>query len=255
MADEGASITHTVFRVLQVLTLITAWSLMAAIVSWYNENTVKQPGGVLALFIILILSSVWAFCILIATARARNTALWITFWDIVASMFCHLNFLPYSPTMLTSTVIALIVGVATTANIANYQCNAVKSNQQQTIYIVDGRQVSSNSVQQGDNDDDDIWDQSDYCNLLKAAWGLAIANIIMFFITAILAAVIYKQNQRPREETTIYVDERSPAPVVHEKIYTNDYPRRPRRSHHSSRSTHSHRSRPRSRSYIVDDAV
>lgn len=236
MADEGASITHTVFRVLQVLTLITAWSLMAAIVSWYNENTVKQPGGVLALFIILILSSVWAFCILIATARARNTALWITFWDIVA-------------------MIALIVGVATTANIANYQCNAVNSNQQQTIYIVDGRQVSSNSVQQGDNDDDDIWDQSDYCNLLKAAWGLAIANIIMFFITAILAAVIYKQNQRPREETTIYVDERSPAPVVHEKIYTNDYPRRPRRSHHSSRSTHSHRSRPRSRSYIVDDAV
>jgi len=238
MADEGASTAHTVFRVLQVLTLVPAWALMAAIVSWYNENTVKQPGGVLALFIITILASVWSFCILIATARARNTALWITFWDIVA-------------------MAALIAAVATCSNIANYECSAVSQNSQQTIYIVDGRQVSSNSVQikQDTDDDDQLWDNPDYCNLIKAAWGLGIANIIMFFITAILAAVIYKQNQKPKDETTIYVDERSPAPIVHEKVYTEDYPRRPRRSHRSSRSSHSHRSRPRSRTYVVDDGL
>ena len=35
MANQGAGQAHTVFRILQILTLVPAWALMAAVVSWY----------------------------------------------------------------------------------------------------------------------------------------------------------------------------------------------------------------------------
>ncbi|TGZ76327.1 hypothetical protein EX30DRAFT_324836, partial [Ascodesmis nigricans] len=176
MADDGTYNAHTVIRVLQVLTLIPAWALMAAIIDWYN-NKVKTPGGVMALFIITLIASVWAFCILLAVLRARNTALWITFWDLVAMG-------------------ALIAAVATTANIANYECTAAPTTSE-TVYITpEGQRISRQNIAiLNDEDDEELWNHPDYCNLLKAAWGLAIANIIMFFVTAILAGVIWKQNK------------------------------------------------------------
>lgn len=232
MAEGGASTAHTVFRVLQILTLIPAWALMAAVVHWYNSNTIGTPGGILCLFIVTLLASVWAFCILIATLRAGNTSLSIAFTDIVA-------------------MAALIAAVATTAKIANYQCNAAAVTR--TVYFTsNGQRVPVENLNDGDGDDaNDIWNYPDYCNLIKGAWALAIVNIIMFFITAILSAVISRQN----DEETIIIEERSPAPVIREKYYVDDYPRRPSRAARSHRSSRSTRSRPRSRTYIVDDTI
>lgn len=193
----------------------------------------------MALFIITLLASIWSFCILLAVVRARNTALWITFWDIVAMG-------------------ALIAAVATTSNIANYECTAVQNNPQTVYYITpEGQRIpTTNSALVGNPDEEEeLWDHPDYCNLIKGAWGLAIANIILFFITAILAAVIWKQN-KDRSKETVIVEERAPPTVVREKVYHDDYPRRPRRarrSHGGSRSSRSSRSR--SRTYIVDDGL
>jgi len=233
MADEGAAQAHMIFRVLQVLTLIPAWALMAAVVDWYNSHTVGAPGMILLLFVGCLLASVWAFCIMIAVQRAGNTALWIAFWDFVAMG-------------------VLIGAVAATNNIANYQCTNM-SRSPQTIYITpDGQRITAGGdpIEDGDKTDD-IWESPDYCGLIKGAWGLAIANIVMFFITGILAIVIYRQNEDAKKQRETVIIEEAP-PIVEEKYYPeDDYPRRPRRS---SRSHHSRRhSRPRS--YIVDDVV
>jgi hypothetical protein len=237
MADEGASQAHTVFRVLQILTLIPAWALIAAIVHWYNSNTVGAPGGVLCLFIVTLLASVWAFCILVATQRAGNTSLSIAFTDVIA-------------------MAALIAAVATTSNIANYECNTVAVNTQMVYITSTGERITMDDVAVDNRDrskTDDIWDHPDYCNLIKGAWGLAIANIIMFFITAILSVVICRQNDELKE--AFIVEQRAPPPVIREKFYADDYPRRPRRAARSHRSSRSTRSRPRSQAYIIDDAV
>jgi len=240
MASDNNNSTgqaHTVFRVLQVLTLIPAWALMAAVVSWYNSNAIRAPGGVICLFVVTLLASVWAFCILIAVLRANNTALWIAFWDIVAMG-------------------ALIAGVATTSNIANYECNAVSQNTSQTVfYTADGERITTRpnnviTTTTGDSDRD-FWDNPNNCNLIKAAWGLAIANIIMFFITALLAISIYRNNEEEMKNRTVIIDEAGP-PVI-EKVYT-EYPEQPRRARRSHRSRSSGRPR-RSASYIYEEGL
>jgi len=209
-ADEGTQVAHTIVRVFQVLTLIPAWSIMAAIVAAYNDQNIKIPGGIICLFVTTLLASIWAFCILITTLRARNTALWIAFWDIVAMAI-------------------LIAGVATTARMEN-TCATVPI----TTIVVnsDGQQVSSSS---NNNGSDPVMSTAQECALLKAAWGLAIANIFFFFITALLAFLIYRKNEQFIEEV---VEERhGPARVVREKIYTEPRPRR----HHRHQHHRSHR--------------
>ncbi|KAF8245187.1 hypothetical protein K440DRAFT_587289 [Wilcoxina mikolae CBS 423.85] len=230
MANDSAEQAHIVFRVLQVLTLIPAWALMAAVISWYNGNTINTPGGVMCLFIVTLLASVWAFCILIAVMRANNTALWIVFWDIVAMG-------------------ALIAGVATTSTIANYECAATSQNVAQTVYYTaDGQRVATRPNTIINDSNNDFWDNPDNCNIIKAAWGLAIANIIMFFITAILTVMVYKSNEEEMRNRVIVDDGR--VPVV-EKIYTQ-YPERPRRARRSHRSSRSSGRPRRSSSYIYE---
>jgi len=153
---------------------------------------------------------------------------------------------------------ALIAAVATTSNIANYECNAVAQNTNQTIYITsDGQRIATFPTNVPVDNTIDFWDNPDNCTLIKAAWGLAIANIIMFFITAILAVIIYKQNEEEMNKGRIVVVE--DAPVV-EKVYTEPagYPERPRQARRSHgrhpRSSRSSRS-PRPRSYVYDDGL
>jgi hypothetical protein len=199
----------------------------------YNSHDIDIPGGVIALFVVTLLASVWSFWILLAVLRARNTALWIAFWDIVAMG-------------------ALIASVAVTSEIATYECNAVPPNTVNTVYITsDGRRFNGIPADVDDDDRVDLWDDPDNCNLVKAAWGLAIANIIMFFITAILAVVVYRQNMGEMRNTIV-----EDAPVV-EKIYTSPagYPERPRRARRSHRSSRSSRPRSVSRTYVYNDRL
>lgn len=248
MADQGAATAHSIFRVLQILTLLPAWALLSAVLAWYNDADQETPAGIIVLFVGCLLGSIWAFAVLIVANRARNTALWMTFWDLVA-------------------MAVLIAGVAMTANIANVECGNGGQNQQVIYLTADGKRVTANeeinALNNGNDNDsgDAIWRSPDNCNLIKAAWGLAIANIIMFFITAILAGVIWKQNKEADQNTAIIVEEPMGQPtVVREKVYAdefNDYPRRPHRSkrghrdhdrHHRDHERHSRRASRSSRS-------
>lgn len=224
MANDGAYNGHNIVRLLQVLTLIPAWALMAAVVSWYNSHENRTPGSVITLFVATLLASVWAFCILIAALRARNTALWIAFWDIVAMGL-------------------LIAGVAVTSDLVNNQCTAAAAvttttNTTVVYETADGQRVAGRpalATNTNDNDDD-FWDDLNNCNLIKAAWILAIINIVLFFISAILAVVVYRQNEQEAANRVV-VEE----PIV-EKVYTEPvYPERPRRARRSHRSSRSRR--------------
>lgn len=246
-AAAGATKAHNLLRALQLLTLIPAWAILAAVVAWYNGNGVHIPGGILCLFIATLLSFAWAFCILVAVLRADNTALWIAFWDVVA-------------------LGALIAGVATTADIANYQCNAVAVNTTPTVYITsNGERIvltgpnaaaAAPAASVVPQDQRSLWVNPNNCNLIKAAWGLAIADVVMFFLTAMLAVVIYKQNEDLRRRDVVVVED-DVAGV--EKVYLA----RPKRAHRGSRrssttrTSRSSRSRARSgsRGYGYDDRL
>lgn len=204
-AQQGTNNAYTVFRVLQVLALLPAWAMMAALVAAYSNNSV--PSGIMALFIVTLLAWVWAFCILILWLRARNTALWIAFWDVVAMGI-------------------LITGVAMAANLVTEQCSDV--NQDFFIISPDGTQTLQT---QNPNDPNDPLTGgsnggTNRCALLQGAWALAIANIVFFFVTAILSLVIWRENRYLFEE-----------PVIREKIIVDpEIPRRAR--HHHSRRHH-----------------
>ncbi|KAI5818052.1 hypothetical protein BZA77DRAFT_386417 [Pyronema omphalodes] len=212
-SDNMAFNAHTALRVLQILTLVPAWALMAAVLSWFQSSTHPTPASIVILFLILLLSSIWSFCILIAVLRAHNTALWITFWDILI-------------------VGGLIAGISITSNLANYECGAVIRTY---YYTVDGRRLSDPGFLISDQPQQQFWDKAGNCALLKAAWGLALVNVLLFFGTALLAWLVYRRNQ----QVVLLV---SPPSEIKEEVFV-EYPDRPRRMHRSSRASRSDRRR------------
>lgn len=216
--SDGAANALTVVRVFQILTLIPCWAILAALVSVYNRNNDVAPAAILCLFIVALLASVWAVCILITQLRARNTALWMAVGDIII-------------------MAALIAGVILITNITTTRC--VPYVAQTVAYTTTGEKVwTTNNVAM-----DPMWGQTNRCDLAKAALGLGIANIILFFILAILSIVVYKQNKQEDEE------------LAREKVYT-----RRGSASYSSRSPshrrHRHRHRdPRSEEYIIEERI
>lgn len=215
---DQASSAHIIFRALQVLTLIPCWAILAALINVWNKNGVAPPPGIVCLFVVALLASIWSFCVLITTMRARNTALWMTLFDI--GFFA-----------------ALIAGVVLLSNIANVEC--VVAPVTGVIYTSDGEKIWPNGVNVNNNWNTRIWSNNHNCSLAKAAWGLGITNIILFFITAILAAIVYKQNEEEDE--------------LVEKVYTTRAAD-PYAQRHSRRHRHRHRS-PRTGEYIVEERI
>ncbi|RPA97241.1 hypothetical protein L873DRAFT_1691670 [Choiromyces venosus 120613-1] len=213
--SDGAGNAHTAFRILQVLTLIPCWAILATLVDVYNKSDAVPPAGILSLFIVALLASIWSFCVLLAAMRARNTALWMTFFD-----FCFMA--------------ALIAGVVLLSDIVIAKC--VVAPVASVIYTTEGQKVWQSS---GNPDNNGVWGDNDNCSLAEAAWGLGITNIILFFITAILAAVVYKQNwDEDRVVEKVYTTRAAADPYIH----------RPRRHRHRYRS-------PRTGGYIVEERV
>ena len=209
----------------------------------------------MVLFLATLLASVWAFCILIAVLRARNTALWMTFWDLVV-------------------LGGLIAGVASTANTANYACNAVAVNSAPlTVFFTAGGDPftspsaasppSNGTVTTATTIMPQFWADPNNCNLIKGAWGLAVANIVMFFITAMLAIVVYRSFQREmqqrfrrRRSSGVSYVPAGRSPFVAEKYFMSaGYPQRPRRAKHSSRHSRSSGRTRHSSSYLYSGSL
>ena len=192
---------HGVLRLFQILMLIPAWALLAAVIDYYNRNGTKTPGAIIFLFVVTLLASVWAFCVLVTSIRARNTALWMSFFDIVAMAL-------------------LIAAVVVLSDIANADCIDVSWNSSSSSS--GSGSSSSSSYSQGNawwntrimhRRDTNVnvngtFTYRQHCAQVKIAWGLAIGGIILFFFTAILAAAIYFQT--------------SPLPTAREKVIVQD---------------------------------
>lgn len=222
--SDGTSTALTIARIFQILTLIACWAILAVLVNIYNRNGNVAPAGVLCLFIVALLASVWAFCVLITQVRARNKAYWMAVGDILL--------LP-----------GLIAGVILISDITR-QCSSAWD---QVFYATDGatKVYPAGVVGIGDP----VWRDDHNCNLARAAMGLGIANIILFLISAILAIMVVVQNRREDEE------------LMREKVYatatrrgSGQYYVEERRSSRSRRHRHRRRS-PRSREYIIEEKI
>lgn len=179
-ASDGFDYALTATRIVQMLTLIPCWAILAALVAAFSNNHVVAPAAILCLFIVALLASIWAFCVLITHIRARNTALWMVFWDVVF-------------------MAALIAGVILLSNITTTQCTGYLT---QITVIYD--RVTGTEVWRSRDVDGSLR----YCSLAKVALALGIVNIILFFISALLSALIYQRN---RQEDEV---------IVREEIYS-----------------------------------
>jgi hypothetical protein len=135
----------SLFRVIELLTLIPIWGILAYFVNAVQPNTPDDT--TLYVFIVPILATVWAFFTLLAYRRTGFIALSISIVDLI--------------------FFGLFIGGAVLLAPRARWTNCVRS-----TVSWEGWQVVANRN----------------CMMWKAAWGLGIAGILLFFITSMLAA-------------------------------------------------------------------
>lgn len=208
--DETGSF-YIFFRIIQIITLIVCFGLLASIVSAYNQAGLPVPSAVLCLFIVAVLLTVWSICILITYLRALNVDYTIAFIDFLG-------------------MIALIVGVVLLSNAVNGDCINLSAaaayagvSTDQILAYLQAQQSSTANLSGGEQ-------YGKYCGLLKAAWGLGIANIFFFFLTAMSGyqiAAAFQQRMRKRRggsrSRTIVEEEIAVAPVVIQQPAMREY--------------------------------
>ncbi|RPA91501.1 hypothetical protein L873DRAFT_1831372 [Choiromyces venosus 120613-1] len=147
-------------RILQILTLIPIWGILAYFVN-KNPGIENTPlSNILCLFIVAILATAWAIATISLFYR-RHLPMWAAIIDL-----CFFG--------------ALIAGVVLLAPWAqDTNCVGVNWNWGWG-YMMSG-----------------YWNKE--CSMYKAAYALGILNILMFSLTAVLAAWIW------RKHTTVVV--------------------------------------------------
>lgn len=202
----------TVLRILQFLSITVMWGILAYFVNVYNSAGLKTPDGVMLLFIVGILASIWTISTLILYQRANVVPLWVVFWDVVAMAL-------------------FIAGVVLIGNVTDANCVAYYGSWEKTTWYRQSYTSTSTpddpaaKIIMGDMDSNTQYQQTNNgplmynkpCSLLKAAFGLAIANIILFFFTALLGIGIWRDVKERRENGRRRV-------VKEEIIETGGYP-------------------------------
>lgn len=191
------------WRVFQIITLIPTLGMLAWFVDWFNSRNLLTPRSILVLFIVSVLGAVWAVGTLFLYTRARHSANFVAFVDLLF-------------------IGAFIGAVYELRGIADADCtNMSRSGQYSTdlgIFTISGNQYDL--------------DVNRECAMLKASWAFGIMNIIFFFITAMLALLVHHHH---RHDTSRVVVRRE----VHRSRHGHRS-RSPRHSHHSR--SHSRRS-------------
>jgi hypothetical protein len=138
-------------RLVQIVTLIPIWGMLAYFVHQYVKNNQDPPTEILVLFIVSIIATAWALITMIQSRRFG------------------------AATLLTAIVDMLIFG----AFIAG-------------VYFLRGvRHADCVGWLRNDQSWGIRW--SKHCTMYKAAWALGIINTVLFFITSLLAAHIYRR--------------------------------------------------------------
>ncbi|EPS35872.1 hypothetical protein H072_10650 [Dactylellina haptotyla CBS 200.50] len=170
------------FRLLNIVTLIACFACLAQVMSDYSRSGVGTPESIVYMFAVGILGTVWSILILITFLRANNVSFTICFFDFLGMILC-------------------IVGVALLTKPAIDECAAAKANSD-----------VNNEISRTNNVDA-------ICGLLRASWGLALANIIFFFLVCIGGIQI----------ATMVADEyrRLGGPVARRTVIEEGYPVQP----------------------------
>ncbi|EGX47346.1 hypothetical protein TWF173_005584 [Orbilia oligospora] len=134
------------FRLVNIVTLIACFAVLAQAMSMFSNSNSSTPQSVVFMFAVGIIGTVWSILILITFLRANNVSITIAFFDFVGMILC-------------------IVGVALLTKPAIDECAAAKAGDQ-------------NEISRTDN-------VGSVCGLLRAGWGLALANIVLFFLCCV----------------------------------------------------------------------
>jgi hypothetical protein len=78
-----AGISFIFWRIMQIITLIPTLGMLAWFVQWYDERNFLTPRSILVLFIVSVLGAAWAMGTLFLYARARHSANFVAFIDIL----------------------------------------------------------------------------------------------------------------------------------------------------------------------------
>ncbi|KAF2022062.1 hypothetical protein BU24DRAFT_404976 [Aaosphaeria arxii CBS 175.79] len=151
------------WRIMQIITLIPAMGMLAYFVDIYNTANQLTPRSLLIMFIILVLAVVWCVGTLFLYARAKHSANFVAFIDLLF-------------------VGALIGAVYEMRWVSDTDCASADR---------DGSYVADLGIARIDvNKYDFTLNKS--CAMIKATWAFAIMNIIFFFITFLFALLVHR---------------------------------------------------------------
>lgn len=155
-------------RALQLLVLIPAWGMLAWFVDEYRTSSTRDiPADILVLFIAALIATFWA--IISFFQFHRSVALSIIVFVLDMIMFG-----------------GLVAGVVVLRKISDADCTDVS--------VPFGMRVGG---EQWSWDNGSGWGFSvkRECAMLKASWALGIVGAVLFFISAVLALLIYRRNE------------------------------------------------------------
>jgi hypothetical protein len=168
---HAAAFTAT--RALQVLVGIPIIGMIAFFVHPYVHSRSAVPGRLLAFFIISILSTVWALATLYQFRKLRN---------VTGPLIAIVDLLFMG---------AWIACVILYRGLSNANCGHLS--------VPIGIQLGDKNYSGGKGFGYNLNKQ---CAMYKSAWALSIVEIILFFITAVLSYLLWKNYKRGTTVTT-----------------------------------------------------
>ncbi|KAI5458254.1 hypothetical protein BGZ63DRAFT_60899 [Mariannaea sp. PMI_226] len=195
-------------RIFQIVTLIPTMGMLAWFVDGYNKANALTPISILVLFIVSVIALAWALFTLFSYHRSSANAFFVGIVDILIFG-------------------ALIAAVYELRGIADVDCTSVSKSSDWTYHLGDVTVTGSGYD----------WKTDKPCAMLKASWAFGIINVILFFVTALVA---FGHGDR----LTAY-DRKH-----HHSSRSHHSSRHSHRSRSHSGSRHSHRSSPHRRVYV-----
>jgi len=193
------------WRLMEIVTLIPTLGMLAYFVHAYTVSNSLTPDSILVLFIVSVLGAVWAIGTLFLYARAKHSAGFVAFIDLLF-------------------IGAFIGAVYALRGISNQNCTHFTAG---SFYFDLGAlgYIGRNS--------NNKWaiNTNKNCAMLKASFAFGIMNCIFFALTFFFALLVHHHHKDDRvvvkrETHSSRRSHRGPAS------------RSPRRSHHSSHRSH-----------------
>jgi len=193
------------WRLMEIITLIPVVGMLSYFVHAYTVSNSLTPTSILVLFIVAVLAAVWAIGTLFLYARAKHSAKFVAFVDLLF-------------------IGAFIGGVYCLRGISNQSC----SNFTAGSFYIDLGPLGYIGRSSGNK-----WsfNTSKNCAMLKASFAFGIMNCIFFALTFLFALLVHHHH---RDDRVVVKRETHSSRHTHRGHSS----RSPRRSHHSSRRSH-----------------